>query len=265
MRSWFFRQSPITCNPSDSMIDPGTGIAVVKVKGSCYGGSFGVADNTLTIDYRIRSANGDFGSISSISPAIEANTYAVSISLEDLDYKTEYKPEITVRDALNTVQKTATIIRSIPIADWGEADFRFNVPVKMGDDVFPSEENDVITKKYAEKTFLSAIQSTDLFGCHYRIVDGATEWLIPPMELGVEYRTTERWNSKPVYTRIPSRRVWNNTGGIPPPERGSSACKGGRIDGKACCRNGDPWDLKTETIHASFSSTFSAYAFSFLL
>ena len=28
------------------------------------------------------------------------------------------------------------------------------------------------------------------------------EWLTPPMELGVEYRTTERYLGKPVYTQI---------------------------------------------------------------
>lgn len=27
------------------------------------------------------------------------------------------------------------------------------------------------------------------------------EWVNPPMELGVEYRTTERWGGKPVYTK----------------------------------------------------------------
>ena len=28
------------------------------------------------------------------------------------------------------------------------------------------------------------------------------EWVSPPMEIGVEYRTTERWNGKPVYTTL---------------------------------------------------------------
>lgn len=28
------------------------------------------------------------------------------------------------------------------------------------------------------------------------------EWVNPPMSLGVEYRTTERWNGKPVYTKL---------------------------------------------------------------
>lgn len=39
-----------------------------------------------------------------------------------------------------------------------------------------------------------------------RVYDGTSwgelEWVNPPMELGVEYRTTERWNSKAVYTKL---------------------------------------------------------------
>ena len=31
---------------------------------------------------------------------------------------------------------------------------------------------------------------------------GEWEWINPPMELGVEYRTTERWQGKPVYTKL---------------------------------------------------------------
>ena len=28
------------------------------------------------------------------------------------------------------------------------------------------------------------------------------EWVNPPMQVGVEYRTTERWQGKPVYTKL---------------------------------------------------------------
>lgn len=36
-------------------------------------------------------------------------------------------------------------------------------------------------------------------GCFYRMVNGVQEWLNPPMEMGVEYKTTERYLGKPVY------------------------------------------------------------------
>lgn len=39
-------------------------------------------------------------------------------------------------------------------------------------------------------------------GCFYRVVDGETEWINPPMEEGEDYRTTERWLGEPVYTTL---------------------------------------------------------------
>ena len=46
---------------------------------------------------------------------------------------------------------------------------------------------------------LYALQVLPVF---YRMVNGVQEWLNPPMELGVEYKTTERYMGKPVYTKI---------------------------------------------------------------
>lgn len=45
-------------------------------------------------------------------------------------------------------------------------------------------------------------ESTDYPGCYYRTVDGVVEWFNPPMLLGVEYRTTERWGGSPVYAQL---------------------------------------------------------------
>lgn len=36
------------------------------------------------------------------------------------------------------------------------------------------------------------------------------EWVNPPMQLGVEYRTTERYQGKPVYTKLVDCGVWAN-------------------------------------------------------
>lgn len=47
----------------------------------------------------------------------------------------------------------------------------------------------------------AGIESTDYPGCYYRMVGGVVEWLNSPMILGVEYRTTERHQGKPVYAK----------------------------------------------------------------
>lgn len=47
-----------------------------------------------------------------------------------------------------------------------------------------------------------AAESTASPNCYYRTVDGVTEWINPPMAAGTEYRTTERFKGKVVYTKL---------------------------------------------------------------
>lgn len=45
-----------------------------------------------------------------------------------------------------------------------------------------------------------AIESADHPGCYYRMVGNEREWINPPLVIGTEYRTTERYGGAPVYT-----------------------------------------------------------------
>lgn len=38
--------------------------------------------------------------------------------------------------------------------------------------------------------------------CYYRVIDGEKEWIKPPMIVGAEYRTIERYEGKIVYTKL---------------------------------------------------------------
>ena len=49
---------------------------------------------------------------------------------------------------------------------------------------------------------MQGIESTDHPGCYYVLNGSAVEWINPPMRLGVEYRTTERYLGKPVYVKV---------------------------------------------------------------
>ena len=46
-----------------------------------------------------------------------------------------------------------------------------------------------------------AQNDSDYSGCYYRMNGAAKEWINPPTLLGVEYRTVERYNGKPVYAK----------------------------------------------------------------
>lgn len=49
---------------------------------------------------------------------------------------------------------------------------------------------------------MQGIESTDHPGCYYVLNGSTVEWVNPPMQLGVEYRTTERYQGKPVYCQL---------------------------------------------------------------
>lgn len=59
---------------------------------------------------------------------------------------------------------------------------------------------DPAVSSFVSKDLLGSIVQMNLTGGMYRTMEGETEWFNPPMALGVEYRTTERWNGSAVYT-----------------------------------------------------------------
>lgn len=53
-----------------------------------------------------------------------------------------------------------------------------------------------------EENFWQAMESPAYPGCRYVMKDGVVEWVNPPMVVGTEYRTTERWNGKVKYKKL---------------------------------------------------------------
>ena len=60
-------------------------------------------------------------------------------------------------------------------------------------------EFNVRCPEFPEPEHTVEVESADHPGCFYRMVDGAKEWINPPMVLNEHYRTTERCGGKPVY------------------------------------------------------------------
>lgn len=104
--------------------DPTSGNATLKIEGNYYNGSFGAHENSLTVEYKI----GD-GAYIPVTPTIEEGKYSATVSLTGLDYTRAFDIEVVVADKLSTVPKPLTLLKGIPVFDWGEEDFNFNVPV----------------------------------------------------------------------------------------------------------------------------------------
>lgn len=61
---------------------------------------------------------------------------------------------------------------------------------------------DTLEKAQKNLQIHPAIESTDYPGCYYRTVGDEREWVNPPMVVGEEFRTAERFCGVPVYTKI---------------------------------------------------------------
>lgn len=130
-----------------------TGAAIVlKVSGNYFNGSFGAVDNTLQLQTRYQVGGGDWGEWTDLegSPTFNGNTYELTANFTDFIYSEAYTFQCRAIDKLNIVQSSQYTIRYMPLFDWSEKDFNFNVPIQMnGETVLRHNEE-------ANNTVLSA-------------------------------------------------------------------------------------------------------------
>ena len=107
--------------------DPTSGNATLNIEGNYFKGNFGAVDNTLTVTYK----RSDEENYTTVTPTINGNRYSATVSLTGLEYTQSFNYEVVVEDKLSKVTKPLTLQKGIPVFDWGEDDFNFNVPVKI--------------------------------------------------------------------------------------------------------------------------------------
>lgn len=101
------------------------------VKGNYFNGSFGSVANTLTVYYRWKTGSGNYSSWASMTTTLNGNTYTSTAKLTGLDYQTTYYFQAYAVDKLATVNTDEKAIKSLPIFDWSDTDFAFNVPITI--------------------------------------------------------------------------------------------------------------------------------------
>lgn len=115
----------------------GTGVMNFKVNGNYYSGSFGLVDNEIFVYYRYKlqgaedSEYTDWIRLTDIDVRAESRSYVVEGAVSGLDYNKAYVFQAHIADALNTVYGADYVAISVPIFDWSNEDFNFNVPVTV--------------------------------------------------------------------------------------------------------------------------------------
>ena len=116
-----------------------SGAYTLSIDGSCYNNTFGYTSaakaNTITVEYRIKTQNGNYGSWKSAAISLNGNEYTATETITGLDYRTTYVIQCRIRDLLSNVETAEIIIRSLPVFHWSNSDFVFEVPVKFNDGI----------------------------------------------------------------------------------------------------------------------------------
>lgn len=126
----------LTCNMT--VENPtAAGETVMNIQGNYFPGSFGVAVNELKLSYRYKT-DGEYGDwiTTTIKPTITGTTYKINLTITGLDYTRAYTFQAKAEDKLLSMPSAEMKVKSIPVFDWSEDDFNFNVPVNMNAEEF---------------------------------------------------------------------------------------------------------------------------------
>jgi hypothetical protein len=122
----------LTCN-LDTKNPTADGNMAFKISGNYFNGNFGAVANTLDVAFRYKENDGDYSEwiVAEPIPTISGNTYETTINLTGLNYRSSYTFQARAIDKVNTagILTTEKKVRTIPVYDWGENDFQFNVDI----------------------------------------------------------------------------------------------------------------------------------------
>jgi hypothetical protein len=98
----------------------------LTIRGSAYGAGFRQTENWVEAVVEF-----DGRQLVVYLPLDETGAFCETAVLEGLSYTRSYPVTVTVRDVVTQAVRQLTVQKGIPVFDWGEADFRFHVPVDL--------------------------------------------------------------------------------------------------------------------------------------
>ena len=140
----------------------------LNAKGMVFDGSFGAKANAFSVKYRFKEGYGSYGSwISFDSATLDGNAFIAEASVTGLDYQKAYTFQVAVYDSIHTngVLSAERKFVSVPVFDWSDVDFKFNVPVSMSgkqltDIPTPESAGDAIPYGYKDPQYLAVAGGT---------------------------------------------------------------------------------------------------------
>lgn len=189
--------SGVTCAISPDIPQP-DGTMAFKVQGAFWGQNFGAKDNALTVFYRIKAGDGEFGAWQQVAAAnvtADATGYEAQASI-----KVDYSQKVTIQakavDLLTEAESEEKTVRAFPVFYWGENDFIFDCLVRMKKGLYFEEVGKAIFARDADGEYRNVFQGKNgngntLIGWgNYANADGNTYLYGHDVQIGVSNLAT---------------------------------------------------------------------------
>ena len=131
----------LTANSIATRTNPTGDEVTFTTKGNYFNDTFGAVKNSLEIQLAYRLQGTKIYYFADMDVTITGNTYTATATLKGFDYTKNYDIGICVQDQIykpggplaDAVYNDFVLQKGIPVFDWGENDFKFNVPVIFAD------------------------------------------------------------------------------------------------------------------------------------
>ena len=121
----------LTCNMNEKAPNA-EGNLSFTITGNCFAGTFGEIENEVHVYLQYAENGGEFSDWVEYETILGMdNRYETEISMTGLNYQSSFTFRAMARDLLSEVESPQKTVRTVPIFDWGEKDFNFNVPVNL--------------------------------------------------------------------------------------------------------------------------------------
>lgn len=122
--------TPCWIVPEITRPDPTSDSITLSVTGSCFVGAIGQAENAATLRLRTKKSGGAWSAWQTVPMTIADGKITAAQSYNGFDYASDYTAQVEVCDLISSSTRTVQILRGVPIFDWGDSDFTFNVPIR---------------------------------------------------------------------------------------------------------------------------------------
>lgn len=126
----FVNYIKLTCN-LDADAPKTDGTMEFDVRGNYFNSTFGAVANTLQVQYRIKENDANYSEWRTLEHSLDGNTYSVFATISGLNYLSTYTIQTRAVDKLMTVNSIEKVVNTVPVFDWSENEFNFNVNVSF--------------------------------------------------------------------------------------------------------------------------------------